>query len=156
MIDDTLYTGWSDQKMYARTWNGSRFGIDRSINLQNNTGFATDLTKIRMMFYDRVTGRMYFNQLGDSKLYYRYFTSENPLVGGIRYEASAAVSGLSWGDLKGAFLVGDKLYVTTSDGKMQSVSWQNSAPVSGTLTTVSGPGVDSVDWRGQAIFLSTK
>jgi PKD repeat protein len=43
-------------------------------------------------------------------------------------------------------------YADKATGNLHSVSWNNGAPDAGTDQTVSGPGIDGVDWRARGLF----
>lgn len=151
MADGTLYTGWSNGTLKQRSFNGSTFGFARNVNIYRLTAFASELPNIRAMIFDRTTGRLYFSMAGSTQLYYRYFTPESGVVGTIRYEAPSA-AGVDWQRVTGGFLAGGRLYYRTDDGRLNAMNWQT-GPVTGTSSTVSGPGVDGVDWNSRALFL---
>ncbi|GAA5141825.1 hypothetical protein GCM10023340_04210 [Nocardioides marinquilinus] len=152
MLDGRLFYGLADGTFKSRTFDGTRFGNVGAVNLYRNTGFAGELPSVTSMFYDRVLGRMYFTLAGSTRLYYRYFTSESRVVGGIRYEVGDPGSGVTWNTVTGAFLVGDRLYVRQGT-TLARVSWQSGAPVAGSRAVVSGPAVDGGDWSSRVMFL---
>jgi hypothetical protein len=154
MVDDTLYTGWSNGQLLARSFDGSTFGAPVTVNLNGLTAFANELPNITGMFFDKATGRLYFTMVGQSQLFYRYFTSESRIVGGQRFNGPANVAGIDWRDVNGMFFAGGRLYFgSAATGELRSVAWANNAPVDGTLTRHSGPGIDGFDWRSRGTFL---
>ncbi|MFZ0324153.1 MAG: PKD domain containing protein, partial [Actinomycetes bacterium] len=66
MIDGTVYTGWSDGTLRARSYDGTTFGPSRTMDLYAN-GYSTDsrffgidIPRITGMFYDRANARLYY------------------------------------------------------------------------------------------------
>jgi len=153
MIDNTLYTGWSDGTLKARTYNGTTFGAATNVNLNGLTDFANEIPNITGMAYDKVHARLYYTLSGQSSLYYRYFEPEDRLVGAVRFTASGNTSGIDWSKADGLLLDGSTLYVGSSvTGNLAKVDWNDGA-LSGTATDVSGPSIDGFDWRARAAFI---
>ena len=46
MINSTLYTGWADGTLKARTYNGTTFGAASNVNLNGLTSFASEIPNI--------------------------------------------------------------------------------------------------------------
>ncbi|KRF36864.1 hypothetical protein [Nocardioides sp. Soil805] len=69
MADGRLYTGWADGTFTWRPFNGTTFGTARDIDLHDLTAFSSELAGIRGMWFDKVTGRMYFTIRGQNQLY---------------------------------------------------------------------------------------
>lgn len=166
MINGTLYHGWSDGKLYTRSFNGTTFGAATAVDPYNDpywsdvaTGsggtyrgsapaFYGQIPNVTGMFFSN--GRIYYTVSGDATLRSRAFSPDSGIVGGI--EASAD-STLGWSDATGMFLAGGQLYFATgSDGNLHRVAFTNGQPV-GASTVVSGPSVDGNDWRTRALFL---
>jgi hypothetical protein len=153
MIDGTLYTGWSDGTLKARTYDGTTFGAATNVNLNGLTDFATELPMISGLTYDRVQGRLYYTLSGQSSLYYRYFEPESRLVGAVRFTATGNANGIDWSRANGLFLNGSTLYVGSSaTGNLAAVGWAGGT-LTGTAATVSGPAVDGFDWRTRGSFI---
>jgi PKD repeat protein len=151
--DGNLYTGWSDGTFRVRTYDGTTFGVPQTINLNGLTNFAGELPNVTGMFYDRVTGRLYFTLAGQSQLFYRYFTPESNIVGAVRFVGPANIPGVSWQSASSLFLADDKLFVGSSTGTLTRFDWDGTSPVSGTGVVVSGPAIDGQDWRARDAFL---
>ena len=153
MIDGTLYTGWSDGTLKARTYNGTTFGAATNVNLNGLTDFAAELPNVTGMTYDRSQGRLYYTLTGQSSLYYRYFEPESRLVGASRFTSTGNAAGVDWSRVNGLMLNGSTLYVgNSSTGNLVAVSWNRGALV-GSATTVSGPAIDGNDWRTRGSFI---
>lgn len=168
MVNNTLYTGWSDGTFKSQSFDGNTFGAQTTLPLNGGT-FASDLTNItqRMSssFYDPRTGRLYFTRLGTKKgngqsnndggLYYRYFTPESGVVGAQRFDQlrSASQSAISADTIRGAFLVGDWLHYVTATGELRKIQFSTAGGFVGSSQLVNS---SSADWRAKGLFLSTQ
>lgn len=158
MVDDTVYTGWSDGTFTARTFDGTTFGTPHTIELYEGTtatagygsNFVNDLAKITGMFYDRGRARIYYTMQGSSSLYWRAFTPESEMVGAQRRILTKA-SVLKPAQVSGMFLAGQQLYFgDQTTGALKRVKFvdnkfQGSASVVNT----------QIDWRSRGLFLSS-
>jgi hypothetical protein len=149
MIDGRVYTTWGDGTFTHRGYNGIKFGKAATVKLNGLTAFADEARIMTSMWFDRVTGRMYFTLANSNRLYYRYFTPESKVVGAMRYEVSAP--GIDLTRVTGGFLAGGDLYYRTSDGSLSRVPWNNGP--AGAPRVVSGPSVDGVNWASRSMFL---
>jgi hypothetical protein len=155
VIDNVLYTGWSNKTLTARSFSGGSFGAATTVNLNGLTAFGDELAAMTGAFYDKATGRLYYTLSGQTSLFYRYFTPQDRLVGGQRFTAQASTSDIAWNQVGGMFLAGNKLYWTsTSNGNLFSSTWTNNATVNGTRVTLGGPAVDGNDWRARGLVLA--
>jgi len=157
MINGSVYYGASDGSFTSRTFDGTTFGpavaIDTADQLVPMTDWHNEVRNITGMFF--TGGRLYYTLAGDGNLYDRWFTPSSKVVGAQRFTASGSVAGLDLTTADGMMLVGGALYVGSTDGSLRRVDWNGTAPVAGTATTVSGPGVDGVSWRNRAMWLYT-
>jgi hypothetical protein len=160
MVDGTLYTGWSDGTLRARSFNGKKFGTASEVDLNGLTDFAAEIPTIRGMFYDASTGRLYYSLWGSDRLYYRYFEPESQVVGVFRFDGPANGNGVDWRTANGLLLDGDTLYVGSSvTGELSEVGWSGgelagSAELTGDAVVVSGPSTaHGYDWRARGTFL---
>jgi hypothetical protein len=153
MVDNTLYTGWSDGTLKARTFNGTTFGAASNVDLHGLTSFANEIPNITAMFYDRSAARLYYTLAGQARLYYRYFEPESRIVGAVRFDGPANGNGVDWSQIAGMFLAGGNLYIANSaTGRLARVAWSDGP--TGTLSApISGPGIDGNDWRARGEFL---
>lgn len=166
MVNDTLYTGWSDGTLKQQSFDGSTFGPPTTMQLSGNP-FGGELSgttaRITSMFYDRRTGRLYFTRADTTKpngasnndggLVYRYFTPESGVVGAERFDGlkTASRSAIDASNIRGAFLVGDVLYYVTSTGSLRSV------PFSATGAFGTSQAYNSqINWAAKGLFLSTQ
>jgi hypothetical protein len=166
LLNDRLYTGWSDGNLYRRTFDGDIVGpavaLDlHGLNVQPPTGFNIPGTNIRVpafttqlqsmggMFYD--AGRMYYTVQGDPRLYYRYFTFESEIVGASLFVSSTNADGVDWANVRGMALVGGQLYFGSQSGTLSRVPLANGRPT-GAPVVIGGPGVDGYNWSSRGIF----
>lgn len=159
MVDGNVYTAMSDGNLYARSYDGSTWGDPVNVNTADQitpmTTWHSEVPSITSMFYSG--GRLYYTLQGQSRLFYRYFTTESNVVGALEFTAAAAnLADLDWSNLQGSFVAASSFYyVTRTDGVMHRADWANGTAVSGTSVSVSGPGIDGVDWRAKALFLAS-
>jgi PKD repeat protein len=159
MVNGQLYLAHSDGTFTRQAFDGSTYGTPVPVNtadlIVTLSAWHTDVQQATGMFYD--SGRLYFTLAGSSNLYYRYFTPQSDVVGAQRYVASGNVSGIDFSQVRGMFATGSKLYWATPDSRLHRINWaqgaQSGAPVAGTATITSGPGVDTAIWGGRAMFL---
>lgn len=160
MINGWLYLAHSNGDLTRRTFDGSSYGPAVAVNthdqLSTLTAWRNDVANATGMFYD--SGRIYFTNATTNRLYYRYFTAENDVVGAVRYEASSGLPGLDFRTVRGMFTDGGShLFWAGADGNLRRVGWvhegPSGAPVPGTISTVSGPLVDGITWGARGLFL---
>jgi PKD repeat protein len=158
MVNGYLYTAQSDGSFVKRSYDGQAFGTAEVVNGQDALvvlqDWRNEAASATGLFYD--SGRLYFTLSGANTLYYRYFNPESGIVGAKRYDASAAVDGITFSAVRGMFLGGGKLYWATSDDRLRRIDWAAGAasgrPVAGTASIVSGPE-NGQAWSARALFL---
>jgi Malectin domain len=154
LTNGKLYTGWSNGNFYSRTFDGSSVGPANQINLNGLTNSYFPVASITGMFF--VNGRIYYTVIGDQRLYYRYFTPESDVVGGVTFTASGAGDGLDWSTVQGLTLASGRIYFSGSDGNLYGINFNaaTGVPVPGTQNLISGPSTgDGTNWRGHGMFL---
>lgn len=166
MVGNTLYYGWTDSNLYERTFNGTSFGAAQLVdpyedptwaNVSTGSGQTYKGTKPNLygqlpsvtgMFY--LDGKLYYTKLGDDTLYSRWFEPESGIVGSDTF----STSGGSFGNSAGMFYSdGHIYYADRTSGDLKRVDFANGT-VSGSPTSVSGPGIDGNDWRARGMFLN--
>jgi PKD repeat protein len=166
MVNDRLYTGWSDGTLKSQSFDGTTFGPLTTLPLNSNL-FTSELAvttgRITSMFYDPRTGRLYYTKANtlkangqsnnDGGLTYRYFTPESGIVGAERFDTlkSASRTAIDAGNIRGAFLSGDWLYYVTSSGQLSRVPF-SAAGVFGVPSIYN----NAVNWAAKGVFLSTQ
>lgn len=121
LVDGTLYSAWLDGTLRSTPLGGGG-SLTRGNPIELNGGFR-DIAKVRTMFFDRRTHRIYYTVAGSKALYYRYFQPESDIVGSWRYRADDRH--LNWTGVRGTFVEGSRLYyVDKSTGRLRSIKWQ--------------------------------
>lgn len=159
MLNGYLYLGLSDGSFVRRSFDGTTFGAAEPVNGSDQvvtlTDWRNDISQMTSMFYD--SGRIYFTRNNSGQLFYRYFTAQSGVVGAQRLVASNGVAGVNFNQVRGMFSNGSKLWFTTGDNNLYVADWepnaQAGAPVPGTTSTFSGPGVDNRTWPSRSWFL---
>jgi hypothetical protein len=163
-VGNTLFYGKNDGTFYKAPLSGTSIGASTAIDPYNDPNWSTvdtgsgqtyrgvvtdyygQLNSVTGAFYNN--GRMYYSLLGQSSLFYRWFSPDSGIIGGTQYTAS----GGNFSNTAGEFLSGNTLYYANrADGTLHTVSFA-AGVVSGADTVVSGPGVDGNDWRARSLF----
>ncbi len=152
-VDGTLYSGWADGTLRARSFDGTTFGPSANVTLFASN-FTADLPNITGIAY--LNGRIYYTLANDNNLYWRWFTTESQIVGSIR---NTVVNGsaMSPNRVAGMFASGTTLYFADkSDGHLYSA--QLNGVGGGTLSegTVAGAATlvnSAIDWRARGDFV---
>jgi hypothetical protein len=149
IVDGTLYLGWADGTMTKRAFDGTTLGPSSTVPLR---GAFRDLGHVQATFFDASTHRLYYTLRGDDALYYRYFESQDALVGAWRYKAPTSPT-VDWSRVSQAFLVGDTLYFANSQtGNLRSIGWDGAtASAIGAPTSLLGPSIDGNDYRAHGL-----
>jgi beta-propeller uncharacterized protein DUF5122 len=157
MLSGTLYTGWDNGHLYARSYDGTAFGSVTDLPLNGLTSSNFPISNLTGMFFDKATGRLYYTVSGDSRMYYRYFEPESGILGAQTFTISGNGDGLSWSGVSTMTMANGKIYyVVNSFGQqnLYSISFANGRPVPGTQVLVSGPAKhDGQIWPGRAMFV---
>ncbi|WP_238453961.1 malectin domain-containing carbohydrate-binding protein [Micromonospora sp. ATA51] len=169
-VGGTLFYGMNGS-LYRRSFDGTTFGTPSKVDPYHDalwdtvqtgsapagtsqtyagmaSNFYLEIPYVNSMFYS--AGRLYYTVNGQQALYWRWFTPDTGTVGADRFTV-AGTTGFS--DVGGMFVSGGKLYTASrGNGYLYSRGWSAGAPA-GSATLVSGPTVDGVDWRGNAVFV---
>lgn len=149
LIDDKVYTAWSDGTFRVRTFDGSTFGASASVNLYNGYFGSQDAANVTGMFFDKADGRMYFTLNGSTSLFWRAFTPESEIVGAARFTATGDISAFAPGRVQGMFLSDGRLYFADkNDGHLYSTGFSRGV-VTGPVALVDS----SIDWRARGAFV---
>lgn len=168
MVGRTLFYGQTDGMFYRRPFDGTSFGAATPVNPyidplwntvltgsgptgQTYTGalpaWYSQLSSITGAFYSG--GRIYYTRSGQSSLYWRWFSPDSGIIGGV--ENTAAGGNIAWASTKGMFLDGTTLYVVNAtNGQLMKIGFTNGAPT-GTSTVAD----TTRDWRGRTLFLAS-
>ncbi len=168
MVGRTLFYGQTDAYLYRRSFDGANFGEPVRVNPyidplwntvltgsgptgQTYTGVLPtwygQLSSVTGMFF--ANGRIYYTRTGQNSLYWRWFSPDSGVIGGI--ENTVAGGNITWSATKGMFLDGTTLYVVSSTtGQLLKIGFANGAP-----TGTSSVADATRDWRGRALFLAS-
>jgi len=153
MLNSVLYVAHADGSLTRQTVAkdgslGTAVAVDAADKLVKQTDWhGTDVPALTSLFYDR--GRIYFTRSGQNVLYSRGFEASDDIVGQLRY-SSAAVSGITYSDVRGAFLADGKLYFAKTSGALAVATWSGTGPVAGTAQTLTGAGSG---WSSKVMFV---
>lgn len=168
MVGRTLFYGQTDGMLYRRSFDGEHFGEPVAVNPYLDPIWSTVVTgsgpvgqtyagvlpawygqlgTVTGMFYSG--GRIYYTRSGQSSLYWRWFSPDSGIIGGV--ENTVAGGNIAWSSTKGMFLDGSNLYVVSSTtGQLLRIDFANGAP-----TGTSSVADATRDWRGRALFLAS-
>jgi len=151
MVNGVLYRISSDGTVAKMSFNGSTYGASSPVNAADalvvQADWHTDAKTLTSLFY--ANGRIYYTKSGTNALYRRGFEVEDDVVGQQRF--STTTSGINWANVRGAFVVGNKLYYSDTSGALFSATWSQTAnaPVAGTVTQLTSAGTG---WASRAMF----
>ncbi len=151
MVNGVLYKVNSDGTVSKMTFTGSSYGTSSAVAsadaLAAQTDWHTDAKTLTSLFY--ANGRIYYTKSGTNALYRRGFEIEDDVVGQQRF--ATTTSALNWSTVRGAFVVGNKLYYATTTGSLFSATWDQRAHnvVAGTVTQLTAAGTG---WASRALF----
>ncbi len=123
-------------------------GPAQAINLNGLTDFPVQ--SLTGMFY--ADGKIYYTVKSDTRMYYRYFSPESPMVGSYRFTVGSLTPAVDWSSVRGMTLANGKIYFARSDGNLYSMDFANGGPVGGTETLVS-PKSNGYDWNSSGLFV---
>ena len=135
--DGRLYTVWADGRIDSRAVeDGGGLGSAKPLDLGGLDTLAKakfPTTSLTGVAFDAELGRLYYTIAGDSRLYYRYFTPESGVVGGLPFVASGDGDGLNWNGVRGLMIADGHLYRATGSGDdLSRVELRDGRPVPGT------------------------
>lgn len=145
IVDNVLYTGWSDGTMTAQPFDGTTLGAPTRVKLHKA---FPELSRVNAMFYDRSTHRLYYTVRDSTQLHYRYFTSESRLIGSFHYKI-AAPSTVKWANVRSGFIEDQRLFfVNAGTGNLRRIDWDPAVgSTTGTAVDLLGPTIDGTDFR---------
>jgi hypothetical protein len=153
MLDRNLYTGWSDGRLYVRSYDGTSFGSPVTIDLHGLTSTQFPLAIVTGMFFDPASGRLYYTVDGDKRMFFRYFTPESNVVGSEWFVVSGETDGFDWKRVAGMTLASGRIYFAQEDGSLWAVGYSDGKPVPGTAVRLDGPGPGGRDWSSNGLFM---
>jgi Malectin domain/PKD domain len=173
MVGPTIFYGDTSGNFWKASFDGKTVGTPVAVdpyddpywdNVQTGSGqtyqgvksgYYSELPNVTGAFYS--DGRLYYSLLGQTTLFWRYFSPDSGGVGGQEFTVGGSEN---FSNIAGMFLSGSTLYYANrADGTLHSVSFSNGGTNglnpsvdSTTDTTVSGPSIDGNDWRSRGLF----
>lgn len=165
IVGTSLYTGRTDEMLYARPLGPDGFGAPTAVNPyddprwsdvptgsgQTYLGFPPDLYeqlgRVRSLAYDN--GRLYYTLRGKPDLYWRSFVPDSGVIG----FSATRISGLrDWSATSGMFIAGDSLYAVdpTTESLIRMAVGPNGP--TGAAAAINGPTTGGIRWDVQTIF----
>ncbi len=164
MVNGELYYGKTDGTFNERTFDGTTLGAEVNIDPYNDPFWSTikngsggtyrglksdlygQLPSISSMFF--LNGRIYYTLVGQSGMFYRYFTPDSGVIGADQFTVNDG--GMNWSDVAGAFVTGNTLYYATKSdgGNLHAISWATDH-ATGSPTLVD----NTEDWAAHSLFL---
>lgn len=150
-IGKYLYVAYKDGTLKKGTWDGTTFSGTSSTwesdsLVRQADWHDTDIPTLQSLFFS--DGRLYYTRNNQNVLFSRAFEPESGVVGQIR-STSPAITGITYSDIRGAFVAGGRFYFARTNGSLYSAAWNGTAP-QGSVTTLSGAGKG---WPSKALFL---
>ncbi|MEW6477089.1 MAG: hypothetical protein AB1679_32945 [Actinomycetota bacterium] len=134
--DGRLYTAWADGRIDTRPLDGAgNLGPPRFLDLGGLERLAKakfPVSRLTGMAFDAERGRLYYTIEGDRRLYYRYFTTESGVVGGLPFVASGEGDGLDWSDVRGLAIASGHIYSARTDQQVHRHDFRGGRPVPAT------------------------
>ena len=166
-VDDTLFYGATDGKLYRVTFDGTTFGTAQGIDPYHDpfwcpvaTGSGTtvycgvspdlygQMSSVTALAYQQ--GRLYYTLLGKTGLFYRQFSPESGIIGAQQGQVAGTLPAGS----PALLISGGQLYFADrATGNLSRVGFSQTG-ISGTPVLVSGPAIDGHDWRARAVFMA--
>jgi hypothetical protein len=144
-----LYTGHDDGRLTVQSLaNDGTTGPSANVDLHELTSVLFPVTRLTGMFYD--SGRLYHTITNDSRLFYRWFSPDDNVVGNDVFVATTTADGFDFSGVSGmAFASGRLTY--SKNGVLRSVAFQDGKPVPSTDAVVGGSG--GTDWTSRGMFV---
>ena len=152
MVAGRLYTGWDDNNLYVRSYDGSSVGPASALDTHGLNTYNFPVSSLSGAFYDPSSGRLYYTVSGDARLYYRYFEVESSLVGADVFTASGNGDGFNWSTVRGLTMASGRMYYATTSGNLYGIDFTGGRP-SGSASQLSGPAIDGVNWQSRGLFV---
>jgi PKD repeat protein len=158
LVDNTVYSPWSDNTLLARSFDGTTMGAPVSVPLYLNgttdsRAFYYDVPNITGIFY--ADNRVYYTLAGDANLYSRPFTPQSQVFGATRTTIGSTASVINPKNVSSMFISGSTIYFASSaDGHLYSATLTGATLASpGTITGPATLADSSMDWRSRAAFV---
>lgn len=172
MVGNQIFYGDTSGKFWQASFNGTTVGTPVQVDPYDDpywssisTGSGQTYQSVATPYYGELpnvtgafytNGRLYYSLLGQSNLYYRYFSPDSGIVGSQEFTASGT-GGANFGNIAGMTLSGNTIYYADrSTGDLHSISFGNGTPDGSTDTIVDKTAQSGDDWRTRGMFLFGK
>ena len=127
LVSGRLYTGQADGTLTVRTFDGTTAGPATPIALNGLTSTQFPVSRLNgMLFWN---GRLYYTlNGGDTRLYYRWFTTQSGTLGADTFVASGATDGRDWSTVNGLTMASGRLLYATTTGTLSTVDFSGGVP----------------------------
>ncbi len=150
-MNGSLYAGWTDGRLYGRTFNGSALGPQRDLLAENGYVIGPNwisFANVSGMYWE--AGRLYYTRQGDARLFYRYFSPESELIDSVQHVASGNGDGFNWSTVRGVTYADGAIFYAAANGDLHRVGADALGdPIAGTDVVIAGPGVDGVNYASE-------
>lgn len=145
-VGNTLfYTQHSNFLM--TTINGNnQIASPTQIDLRGIFSNRWNLQRISGMFFDYDRARIYYTLENDSRLFWRAFSPENPIVGDFE-NVENINSDIDWASVRGMDIVDGHLYYGNTSGRLYRVRVNGVIPINGTKIEITGANVLNINWN---------
>lgn len=127
--DGRLYIAWADGHIDSRPIDDAGgFGPPAVLDLGGLAEHPPAMLPVGRLTgaaFDAERGRIYYAIEGDPRLYYRYFTPESGVVGGLPLWAGGPGAGQDWSDVEGLAIADGHLYTARRGGAVQRFSFDD-------------------------------
>jgi hypothetical protein len=170
LIGGTLFYGKSDNMLYSRTFDGTSYGPEQTVNPYSDPrwdnvvdkgrgitpitlkgvqpDFYGQLPTVTAMAFSSATHRLYYTLAGDDALYSRAFSPDS----GVLHPIPTTVTGISMAQTTGLILDGSNLWFANGTTGTLSEVGLDANGYTGSPTVVSGPGIDGDNWAASTLF----
>ena len=147
-----IYAGSDSGVFSSRPFDGTTVGAPTPVDLHGLTTSNFPVANITGMFF--TNGRIYYTVANDARMYMKYFTPEDDVVGSQTFTMSGAGDGLSWSTVSGMTYAQGKIYFARTNGNLYRMNFANGVPTPGTEALLSGPGAgDGKLWNSRGMFI---
>jgi hypothetical protein len=154
VVGGQLYRADSNGTLWVSAYPSGDVNAAVEADLRGLTSTEWQLSVVGGMFFDPTFSRVYYTKQTDSRLFYRNFTPDGAFFGEKEYVANVQ-GDIAWGSVSGMDVIDGQLYFGSTDGNLYRASINGADVVSGTTQTISGPGIDGINWNNRLIAFSS-
>ena len=152
-VGGRLFHADSQSRIWTSVFADGAFQNRTQVELFGLTDSQWDIDQIGGMFFNYEQGRLYYSIRNDSRLSWRAFTPASPFFGEDGFVADIQ-GDIAWGDVRGMDVIDGHLYFARTDNNLYRAQINGADVVSGTITAISGPGIDGRNWDNDKDLLA--